>query len=85
MPGSADSSARRRMLATLINTTRQSPHSRTTLRELKDLTSDNPEQQARWIEIKRLTDERILSALQRSVDLRTNLGSRSRLSRPALN
>jgi CHASE3 domain sensor protein len=40
------------------------------LKELKDLTSDNASQQARWIEINRLTDER-LSVLKRAIELRT--------------
>ena len=40
------------------------------LNELKDLTSDDPGQQARWIEINRLTDER-LSVLKRAIELRT--------------
>ena len=37
---------------------------------MKDLTSDNPGQQARWVEINRLTDER-LSVLKRAIELRT--------------
>ncbi len=40
------------------------------LNQLKDLTSDDPGQQARWIEINRLTDER-LSVLKRAIELRT--------------
>ena len=39
------------------------------LKELKDLTSDNPAQEARWVEINRLTDER-LSVLKRAIELR---------------
>jgi PAS domain S-box-containing protein len=39
------------------------------LKELKDLTSDNPSQQARWVDINRLTDER-LSILKRAIELR---------------
>jgi len=39
------------------------------LKALKDLTSGNPGQQARWVEINRLTDER-LSVLKRAIELR---------------
>jgi PAS domain S-box-containing protein len=39
------------------------------LKDLKDLTSDNPHQQARWIEINRLAGER-LSLLKRAIELR---------------
>jgi len=49
------------------------------LLELKDLTSDNPEQQVRWIEIKGLTDER-LSTLQRALDLRATQGGDAALA-----
>jgi PAS domain S-box-containing protein len=40
------------------------------LKELKDLTSDNPSQQARLVEINRLTDER-LSVLKHAIELGT--------------
>jgi PAS domain S-box-containing protein len=39
------------------------------LKELKDLTSDNPRQQARWVEVDRLTSER-LRVLKHAIDLR---------------
>ncbi|MGA3325588.1 MAG: CHASE3 domain-containing protein [Terriglobia bacterium] len=39
------------------------------LKELKDLTSDNPPQQARWVEIDRLTGER-LRVLKHAIELR---------------
>ena len=39
------------------------------LNELKHLTSDNPDQQARWVEINRLTSER-MGVLKRAVELR---------------
>jgi PAS domain S-box-containing protein len=45
----------------------------TRLKELKDLTSDNQSQQTRWVEINRLTQER-LSMLKRGIDLRTASG-----------
>jgi PAS domain S-box-containing protein len=38
------------------------------LKELKDLTSDNPQQRTRWVEINRLTDEK-LSVLRRAIEL----------------
>jgi len=40
------------------------------LKELKDLTSHNPSQQARFVEINQLADER-LSVLKRAIELRT--------------
>ena len=39
------------------------------LEDLKDLTSDNPRQQARWVEINQLAEER-LSVLRHAIDLR---------------
>ena len=39
------------------------------LKELKDLTSDNPRQQARWVEVDRLTSER-LHVFKHAIELR---------------
>ena len=59
-----------RYLAPYNSATAALPNS---LKELKALTSDNPHQQSRWFEIKRLTDER-MAILKRGIELRRASG-----------
>ena len=49
------------------------------LQELKDLTSDNPVQQRRWVEIDQFARER-MTFLKRAIDLRANQGPEAAVS-----